>query len=57
MMNRYTLIQGFRTYDEAADYAARLPENAKARVVPYSIGKGAYAFAVDVSRYYVREME
>ena len=54
-MNRYQLIRGFRTYDEAVDYAARLPENAKARVVPYNTGKGAYAFAVDVSRYYVRE--
>jgi len=54
-MNRYQLIRGFRTHDGAADYAARLPENAKARVVPYNIGQGAHAFAVDVSRYYVRE--
>ena len=51
-MNRYTLIKGFDTAAEAHDYASRLPAHAIAKVVPYSIGKGRYLFAVDVSRDY-----
>lgn len=52
-MNRYQLIRGFDTYESAKAYAERLPEHAKAKVVPYSVGRGAHAFAVDVHRDYV----
>ena len=52
MFNMYQLIRGFDKYDDAKDYAERLPKEAKAKVVPYTESKGVYKFAVDVSRYY-----
>ena len=52
-MDRYQLIRGFDTYESAKAYAERLPKHAKAKVVPYSTGPGAHAFAVDVHRDYV----
>jgi len=52
-MNRYALIKGFRTHEEATDYARRLPAHALAKVVPYSVGRDQHLFAVDVSRDYV----
>jgi hypothetical protein len=51
-MNRYQLIRGFDTWEKANEYAKALPEEAIAKVVPYSTGKNTHAFAVDVSSGY-----
>jgi hypothetical protein len=51
-MNFYRLIGGFETHAEATGYAARLPKEARARVVPYMVGKDRHLFAVDVDRFY-----
>jgi hypothetical protein len=51
-MNRYQLIRGFDTHADAQAYADALPAHAVAKVVPYSVGRDRYAFAVDVIRAY-----
>ena len=50
-MNRYQLIRGFNSYEDARDYADRLPDCAVAKVCPYRSGR-IHLFAVDVIRDY-----
>lgn len=52
-MNRYQLIGGFEDWATAHEYAADLPAEAKAKVVPYSDRHHGHLFAVDVDRTYV----
>ena len=54
-MNFYQLIRGFKTHTQASDYAADLPKEAQARVVPYMVGKDQHLFAVDVHRFYIKD--
>ena len=55
-MNYFELIRGFETHAAAQDYADRLPDHARARIVPYTPSRGIssreYLFAVDVHRDY-----
>jgi len=51
-MDRYTIIKGFDKYEDAKDYADRMPREAIAKVVPYRVAGDHYLFAVDVHRSY-----